>query len=441
LLSASTSHAIMRPTSDAKTTRRPKILIVAYACNPYRSSEHAIGWSYVAHLAPECRLTVVTRAKHRDDIISFVDGCGRQDIRNIEWIYYDLPLPLLGLKRRLLGVQLYFILWQAFVFQRLRRWIERQDFDVVNHLTFGTVWSASPFHRSAAPFVWGPIGGGDTIPWSFLREESLASICREATYKVVVWYARRLSPSNRKCRNRSAAIVFRNDRVRQRYSDLPDAVMVRTVCETGISPTSQGVTNMDYAELHAIAASRLNYWKGVIYAVKGFEAFLQTGGIGTLTVIGDGTEFRRIRDYVDRRQLSKWVVLLGSLGQSELRRQMRRSNVLIFPSFRDGGSFIVLDAMALGLPTIVNDLSGPYQTLGDEAGIVVRARTPQRMTEEIAMNLHRLQRDSSLGRRKSALLKQRAHECFTWEKNASDLFGVYMDVLERRTVRPAGAAH
>jgi glycosyltransferase involved in cell wall biosynthesis len=120
---------------------------------------------------------------------------------------------------------------------------------------------------------------------------------------------------------------------------------------------------------------------------------------------------------------------------------MHRSNVLIFPSFRDGGSFIVLDAMALGLPTIVNDLSGPYQTLGDEAGIVVRARTPQRMTEEIAMNLHRLQRDSSLGRRKSALLKQRAHECFTWEKNASDLFGVYMDVLERRTVRPAGAAH
>src|SRR5690606_20611939 len=46
----------------------------------------------------------------------------------------------------------------------------QRHIDHVIHLTFGSIWLPTFMHRLPAPFIWGPVGGGEAVPWKLIRQ-------------------------------------------------------------------------------------------------------------------------------------------------------------------------------------------------------------------------------------------------------------------------------
>ena len=111
---------------------KPRVLLSAYACEPDRGSEPAVGWNFAVAAAKECEVWVVTRANNRGAIEKKAEAV------SVHWVYYDLPSWGLFLKKHLRMTSLYYLLWQVGVQKTIRRVCRANEIDVIHHVTFGS---------------------------------------------------------------------------------------------------------------------------------------------------------------------------------------------------------------------------------------------------------------------------------------------------------------
>src|SRR3954453_14891054 len=95
-----------------------KLLVSAYACEPGKGSEPAVGWNWVQALVRRgYEVHVITRSNNRAAIES--DAGSRQ--RTLTFHYYDLPGWARAWKRRAGGIYVYYLLWQMGAYRLARR--------------------------------------------------------------------------------------------------------------------------------------------------------------------------------------------------------------------------------------------------------------------------------------------------------------------------------
>ena len=135
-----------------------KILATAYACKPGNGSEDGNGWHFSHQLARFGRVWVLTPGHNREAIESATASS------DIEFVYVDVPrwpadsAPANRFRRT------HYNLWQAQILGTAKRLHRTIGFDVVHHLTYAQYWTGSWMGRLGVPFVWGPVGGGESAP-------------------------------------------------------------------------------------------------------------------------------------------------------------------------------------------------------------------------------------------------------------------------------------
>jgi glycosyltransferase involved in cell wall biosynthesis len=114
---------------------------------------------------------------------------------------------------------------------------------------------------------------------------------------------------------------------------------------------------------------------------------------------------------------------------------MRRSDVFLFPSLRDGGGAVVVEAMANGLPVVCMDLAGPGLHIRDGCGIKVRSGPPDSVAAELAAALGRFWCDPGLRDRMGREARDRAASFYEWGRLGERIRGIYDDALAGRPPR------
>ena len=111
---------------------------------------------------------------------------------------------------------------------------------------------------------------------------------------------------------------------------------------------------------------------------------------------------------------------------------MADSDVFLFPSLRDGGGTVVIEAMAAGKPVICLDNGGPGMHINEECGIKITPESPQQAVFDIANALEELyenaERRAELG--KSA--RKRAEELYLWDKLGDRLRDIYNKAFNQK---------
>ena len=98
----------------------------------------------------------------------------------------------------------------------------------------------------------------------------------------------------------------------------------------------------------------------------------------TLELVGEGPERPRLEALAARLGITDRIVWTPWSTRSEIFARMRRSDVFLFPSLRDGGGAVVVEAMASGLPVVCLDVAGPGFHVRERWGIKVSFRPPGR---------------------------------------------------------------
>ena len=116
------------------------------------------------HAARQHEVWVITRSNNRPGIEVEL---ARNPSPNLRIAYFDLPHWGRWWKRKHRGVQVYYYLWQAGAYALARRLNMEIGFDVAHHVTFAKYWVPSFISMLPVPFVWGPVGGGESAPRAF----------------------------------------------------------------------------------------------------------------------------------------------------------------------------------------------------------------------------------------------------------------------------------
>ena len=117
---------------------------------------------------------------------------------------------------------------------------------------------------------------------------------------------------------------------------------------------------------HFIFVGRLTQLKN---AAAMIEAFARIGRSDwTLDVVGDGELRLDIERLIAARGLSEKILLRGF--QSDVYSRLAQADVLILPSLSEGMPNALVEAFAIGIPSIAADIPGHRAIVGDEKAVV-----------------------------------------------------------------------
>jgi len=410
---------------------RLKVLVSAYACEPYKGSEPNVGWNFVKQIVRFHDLWVITRANNRKVIEKELQ---QNPLPGVTFIYFDLPYWLRFYKRGNSGIYLYYYLWQWGIYRKAQKMHQKVRFDVVHHLTFVNYWMPTFLPLLKTSFVWGPVGGGDITPNSFIRTYSwrgkLYEISRRFAIKLFEY-----DPFVRMAARQSNIAIAVTEATSHKIKSLgaKHVVQLSQIGMTGneIDRLSQieRLKKSDDSLCQFVSIGNFLHWKGFHLSLQAFANVCETLKDVEYLFIGNGAERKRLERRVLKLGIRDRVKFLGKIPRHAVLEQLETCNVLMHPSLHDSGAFVCSEAMAAGLPVVCLDLGGPALQVTSETGFKIPAHSPEQVIADMAMAMHTLAVDTDLRYRMGENGRQRVREHFSWEKK-----GEFIDQLYRQVV-------
>jgi glycosyltransferase involved in cell wall biosynthesis len=406
---------------------RLRILMSAYACEPHRGSEPGIGWHWATRLAQAGHhVRVLTRANNRAAIERALEA---NPVPNLLFAYYDLPEWMCRWKNRAgLWTRAYYLLWQWGAYGVARRLCREARFDVVHHITFGVFRHPSFMAFLGLPFVFGPVGGGESAPRLLRGTFPLRGYLIDFFRDIANWVVR-VDPLMAAVFRRSAATLCKTGETLQSIPPrFHDKCQVQVELGTDSCRPAMRQRQREDGSFRVLYVGRLVYWKGLHLGLTAFARLLESHPWATLTVVGSGPDEAWLRGVAQRLGIGNTVNWVPRLEHAGVMRAYLRHDAFLFPSLHDSSGNVVLEALSSGLPVVCLDAGGPAILVDPSCGFKVRPGAPQQVVEDLARALAMLAGDRRLVRCMGDAALQRAHEHFSWTHQVSRMEQLYQSV-------------
>jgi glycosyltransferase involved in cell wall biosynthesis len=134
----------------------------------------------------------------------------------------------------------------------------------------------------------------------------------------------------------------------------------------------------------------------------------------------------RIREWAAERGIADRITATGRLSRSDLLAEYAAADVFVLPSHFDAFPFVLLEAMAAGLPIVASRVGGVAEVVIDgETGLLVPPRRPR----ELAEALSRLVSDPARARRLGSAGRERVRR-YSWERIVPLYLSLYAEALD-----------
>lgn len=308
------------------------------------------------------------------------------------------------------------IAFEWHVWRRFRRQLLAGEFDVVFRLLPANPVIPSPFpfllRKCSVPFVLGPINGG--LPWP----QGFHQANRQKSWIDNLRSLYRFIPFAGSTYRGAAAIIAGSSHTYAEfavYQDklffVPENGIKRTLCCEDLRHTEPG------AKLELIFLGALVPFKACDLALRAAASVLR-GGLAHFSVVGDGPDRIRLEQVVKDLGIKHSVSFYGMLTHAEAMQRLRSADVMVYPSVREFGGAVVVEALAAGAVPCVADFGGPGDTVRPDVGFKVALTTEadvvtkmEKILTELAQNRQYLEQ---LRRKGMAY----ARDCLTWEAKA-----------------------
>lgn len=426
------------------TASKPSVLVIAEAANPDWVSVPLVGWSLARALADVAETHLVTQIRNREAILAqgLVEG---RDFTAIDSEAISKPIWKASEVLRMgqgkgwtMGTALSAISYPYFerlIWRQFGADIAAGRYDIVHRVTPLTPTTVSLLARKCAragvPFVLGPLNGGVPWPKGFDAERR-----REREWLSYVRGAYKMMPGRAKMFESTAAILVGS---RHTATEIPARFADRRIYipENAIDPTRfNKLSAQDLSgPLRAVFIGRLVPYKGLDMALEAAAEHLKSGRM-QFDIIGDGPMRPALEEQVAQQGLEAAVTFYGQQPHGVVQDIAVQANILLFPSIREFGGGVVLEAMSLGVVPVIVDYAGPGELVTPETGIAVPIGRRDEIVARLTGVLDTLAADPAPLAAMAVATRERAVSLFTWEAKARQVAEVYDWVLGRRPDRP-----
>jgi len=414
-------------------TRNLRVLVIAEAANPIWVSVPLVGWNTANALRAVADTHIVTQVRNRQAIASqgLVEG---RDFTAID--SEALAAPFYRMADRLRGgagkgwttvtalQSLSYPYFEHLVWRRFGASIKAGAFDLVHRVTPLSPTSPSLLARrcrqAGVPFLLGPLNGG--LPWhpDFRRER-----IKEREWLSFVRKAYSFLPMVRSTYRNASAIIAGSTHTASELDRFKRPTIY--IPENGIDTERFAFAARNRSSgdpLNLVFVGRLVPYKGADIAIEACRSLLQSGR-AKLDIIGDGPDAAALRSLVDRLGINEAVTLHGWKTHEEVAQHLQRADMLIFPSVREFGGGVVLEAMASGVVPLVVDYGGPGELVNRATGFAVPIGPRHALVERVEEAVNAVARgDHDLSTMSSAAAK-RVEALYSWRAKAEQIRSVY----------------
>lgn len=407
-----------------------KLLISAYGCEPGKGSEQGVGWNWVLQMARFYELVVITRSNNRQGIEAALPTTLKGRIR---FLYYDPPSIVSRLKCKEKGLYFFYFIWQLGAYREARKLVSSEHFDYAIALTFGSIWMPTLMYRLPVPFIWGPVGGGEAVPFDLIR--TLPTRARLPQFlRYLLMAAVRANPLAMGPIRKALVVLARTEDT-ARLIPLPYQRKVRVVLETAISEDllARPVRSQVLAHegpLRVIYTGRLVAFKNIPSALHAVARARAAGTDIELIMVGDGPERKHLEVLACALGIDDVVTFLGSVSQARVVEELKSSDLYLFPSLREGGVWSLMEAMAVGLPVVCVKSSGMAIITDEASAILVEPLSQGHMIAGFTAALVELARSPERRRELGLNARRRIEDHFRWA-HKGDFMRALLDELGR----------
>ncbi|MBD2125572.1 glycosyltransferase family 4 protein [Microcoleus sp. ZQ-A2] len=421
--------------------KKIKVLMVVEQCNPTFPSVPFVAYNLFKEIDRIVDVTLVTHERNRDAFetktdhkkviyisqgefntkyYNFVEGFATKG--RINWpLYHTLTYPIYGE-------------FDNKVYQQFKQSILNGDYDIVHALT--PMMPRYP-HKvvkacTKTPFLLGPVNGGLPFPSGFKETAKQES----ANLNFLRTLGRSLIPGYVETYKKADKILVGSAYTLQMLKEMFAIPNDKTELfyENGISKDflSRAKNASDGSKVKLLFVGRLVPYKCadvVIEAISHLDKEIQDKI--SLSIVGDGSERANLEKQVQELNLGQTVSFVGWINQQQTLEYYSQSDIFCFPSIREFGGAVVLEAMACGLPCIVANNGGIAEYVTEETGFKIDPISREYLVQELTDKIKLLVKDEPLRKTMSIKAVERVQD-FEWERKAQKIVGIYQELIEAK---------
>lgn len=416
-----------------------RTLILADDCNPDWPSLPVVAYKFARAIAEYSDVVVATQIRNKPNISR--DGLGKAEV-----VYLDtekLAAPIYKVAEKLSGggktgqtiltAMAYpsYLAFEWMAWQRFRAELQNGEFDVVHRITpMSPTLPSLMAALSPVPFILGPLNGN--LPWP---KQFMSELKREREWMSFFRGAYKFMPFYRSTYGKSASILGAFDHT---IADFPPALRAKTINypEVGIDPEIFTVSPRPKRDkITVLFAGRLVPYKLPEVVVRAF-ATSPVLRQHRLVIVGEGPEYPRLAKMIADYQLSDCVELLGKKSQAEVGELMREAEIFAFPSIRELGAGVVVEAMACGMACVVVDYGGPATLIDQDRGVKVPMGDLDCLVKQFTAEMEQLVSQPDRIRQLGTAAYHHALTYYSWDAKARKMIDIYEWVLHRQPTMP-----
>jgi glycosyltransferase involved in cell wall biosynthesis len=423
------------------SNKKLKVLMIVEQCNPEWSSVPLVAYNFFKEISKLVDVTLVTHDRNREALEKI------DDKRNIVYItesnsskkYYKL-VESLSAKGRInwpLYHALCYPLYEEFntqVYKKFQSKILGGDYDIVHALTPMMPRYAVKAVKACknTPFLLGPVNGGLPFPTGFQevakKEYAALNFLRTLGRYLIPGYVETYKKADRILSGSTYTLNMLKD-----LFALPDN-KIDLFYENGIPKDflKPKTRTTDGSKINLLFAGRLVPYKCadlVIESISQLDKTIQDKI--KLTIVGDGQERSNLENQVQELHLDKIVNFTGWVKQEETADYYSKADIFCFPSVREFGGAVVLEALACGLPCIVANNGGIGEYVTEETGFKIEPISREYLTQELTNKIKILVEDEKLRKNMSVKAIERAKE-FEWGQKATKIVEIYEQLIAEK---------
>jgi len=422
------------------SNKKLKVLLIVEQCNPDWASVPLEGYNYFRGINNLVEATLVTHIRNKSALEK------HPEYENIFYIeegklsqhYYKMveKFTASGRVNWPLHNALSYPIYENFnqqVYQKFQGKILKGDYDIVHGIT--PMMPRYPFKvvsvcQQQTPFILGPVNGGIPFPPGFQetarQEFAQFNFLRAVGRAIIPGYVETYKKADKVL----AGSTYTLNLLKKLFA-IPDR-RIELFYENGISQDflmSAKPAKEEGSQINLLFVGRLVPYKCADVVIESIGKLGQAiQSKIRLTIVGDGSERNNLENRVKELNLAEIVSFAGWVNQSETLDYYRKADIFCFPSIREFGGAVVIEAMACGLPCIVANNGGIGEYVTEETGFKIEPISREYLTQELTSKIKMLVEDDKLRESMSAKAIERAKE-FEWDRKAEKIVEIYQKTI------------